>query len=606
MSELLNRIGRPNAFTWQVAVIAVVPSLVLVLAGPWARAGGSPLPWMAIALVGTAAAAVAMAPFRVTVLKAGERKSRPWLTLLAFAIAGMVRAVLIGQIAHRQGLLASPESGHRMVSGALSGVIDLSIIALMVQSVRDHSDSISRLSLEKNRLALARAGARIELERVRAEIVERVRGQLIGRLEALVSGFGETAGRLSTGAEALVRLIDATLKPLAEEISARSKGWEFEPAEVDLRTVRGGSRLFADSTRFSPINPAPTAVALALGGSASFMPLAGPIRMIAAGLVVAGGVWVLLTLCVAPMRWASRTLGTFGRTLTLTALLYATGLAVTALVLLVWIVTGLGLESRIQISLLAFSPFVVLLVGWGIAVTAAWNRRAGEIDSELDATNESLKAQLAYLEAEVGAERDRLARFVHGPVQDRLIAAWGVLERSDHGHPSDADLSAAADLIGEALELLGQGIANSSEAVDSPPTVAELVDGYAAVWEGLVAIECSVAPETEESLARDPVASGAVGEVIREAIANAARHARSERISVSVTEETAGLVLVLVEADARNGATASSSSSEGAAERRGLGSRTLDQITHSWSLETLATGSRLTATVRVSPSSMFV
>lgn len=605
MAATFERLGRPNAFTWQVAAVAFIPSVILVLAGPWARSGGSPLPWMGIALLSSAAATAAMLPLRATLLPAGERPSRPVLTLVAFALAGLIRSLLIGQIAYSVGLLPDPEIGQRALGGCLSGVVYLSIIALMVQSVRDHADSSDRLAEEQARLAAVTAGSRAELERLSAEIVERVREQMLNRLESVVLALTDAGSRHAGGAQSIAQLIDSTLKPLVDEITSRPAHPAFRGPAAGPGRIVGRLSLFSDTTMIRPISPGSTAGAIALAGSASFVPLAGPARMFAASAVVGVGLALMLRLCVVPMNWARRSLGPIGRAAILTVLLELSGLIVTALVLLLWSVLGLTLDRQVNISLMAASPLVLVLVGWGIAVTAAWNRRADEIDSEIAAAIESLKAQNSRIASEVAVERDRLARFVHGPVQAHLISAWGRLERGDGQLPDDEDLTGAAVQIGEAIRLLEERITDPRGEEESVATVGDLVAGYARVWEGLVDIGCSVEPGAQSLLLEDPVAASAVGEIIREGIANAARHARSERVTVAVTSDGLESVRVVVEAEARVDVSTAAGAGPGASPRRGLGSSTLDDLTGSWQLEMLGSGSRLTAEVAVASRSLF-
>lgn len=592
---IFDRIGRPNAFSWQVAAIAVFPSIVLVLAGPWTRAGGSPLPWIVIAVLSNGIATVAMVPFRLTVLRSAGRPSRPILTLFAFALAGVIRGVSIGQIAFQQGMLPTSEAGHRVVSGALAGVVYLSIIALMVQSVLDHADSTRRLAAERARLAAATAKSRSELERITAEIVERVRSQMIGRLSATVAGLEGERGRVADGARALSSLIDGTLKPLVDEITSRSA--LPQPLPVESEPAAGGMRgsLFSDATTVRPISPLVTATALSLAGSVSFVPLIGLPGMLLGGVLVWLGLALMFRLSMLVMRPASGALGPVARAVVLTLLLEISGLATTAIVVAAWDAVGLDLEPRIDAGLLAASPLVVVLVGWGIAITAAWDRRAHEIGSETAAAVESLRTQEANLARELAVERDRLARFVHGPVQDHLIAAWTLLERGGEGRPGDRELGEAATLIGEAIELLEERIMASAGSPAPAATVEDLVRGYATVWDGLVEISCVVEEAAQARLSADHRAAGAVGEVIREAIANAARHARSEAVRVSVACGEMGTVVVTVDAEGSAGGGRPTAAAQ--PRRRGLGSETLDQFTSSWQLEVLERGSRLTAVV---------
>lgn len=598
MSDLFDRLGRPNAFTRRVAAFALIPSLLLVLGGPWARVGGSLPLWLGIAVLGNVVATCAMVPIRLTILKRGDRPSRPITTLAAFAAAGLIRGVVVGQVGHAAGLLGTAEVQLRVVSGSLVGLFLLPIIALMVQSVSDHSELVSLLDSEKARLSAVRAESGATLARLNGEVVDRVLGQITIRLQAIASSMQAVGSGQRDGGAAVARLIDDVVKPLVSDMDSRRDAWAAPHPSAAPPPSVSKTALFADATLIKPVDPPVIVGACALAGTTTLFPLAGGVgKFIPAAAVAWSVLFICLSVLKAPMRRASRSLGAPGRAVALTVLLELAGLVTVVAVLMLWAALGRGLDTRTQLSLLAASPLILITVGWGIALTAAWNRRAVEIDSELAATVESLKAQVAQIETEADVERERLSRFVHGPVQDQLIAAWAQLEGVDGSPPDEAHAAAAADLIAGALQMLSERITSGESTGGGPPTVEQLIAEYAHVWAGVVEIKCDVSLRAQAQLTRDPLAAVAVGEVIREGIANAARHSRSRHIAVTVDCEAQGSVQVVVAADMPLGMPNPSSGSSEVEGRRGLGSRVLDQVTKSWRLELDEAQSRLFADI---------
>ena len=599
MGSALQRIGRPNAFSVPVAVLAVFPSILLVLSGPWAKFGGSLWKWAAIAVVAHGIAMLAMVPLRLTFLKAGDRPSRPTLTFAAFGLAGLVRALAIGQLAFAADLLPSAEVGQRVVGGTLAGLVYLSILALIVEAVRAHSDSISRLRLERTQLLSARSSSGEQLERVSAEIKQRVRDEIVGRLNAIAASVAGNARSGESEREAVVGLIDSKLKPLAAEIAVRPTGWQAQFSEVTTVDRRPSDSLLADAVRIRPVSPLAASVALTLVTGVS------SVRLVGAPLAFAGAAALfpvllgLLTVCRAVVTALGRRLGAGARVIVLTVTFELVGLIAVTAVIGFWRVVGDQSLGRTQDVLIATAPLLVVFICWGMAVAAAWNRRAAEIDSELEATVELLRLEVSLIGREVDAERERLARFVHGPVQDRLLAAWSLLAASDGGIPASGQIAQATELITEAVELVSEG-AEFGDTVQQQFAITALIDEFALVWGGVVEVSGVVSDPAEELLRQDASAAAAVGEVIREGVANAVRHQRSKQVHVSVGTTREGLVEVAVEADSNSDVLVAATATPAAtatAARRGLGSQNLDRLTQGWQLDLNATGSRLSATV---------
>jgi signal transduction histidine kinase len=542
---------------------------------------------------------LAMVPLRLTILRAGDRPSRPTLTFAAFGLAGLVRALAIGQLAFAADLLPSAEVGQRVVGGTLAGLVYLSILALIVEAVRAHSDSISRLRLERSQLLAARGSSGEQLQWVNAEIKQRVRDEIVGRLSAIAASVAANANSGEGQRDAVVDVIDSKLKPIAEDIALRPSGWQVQFSEVTAADRRPSDSLLADAVRIRPVSPLPASVALTLVTGVSSVRLVGAVLAFGAAAALCPLLLGLLALCREVVTSLARRIGASVMAVVLTVAFELVGLIAVAAVIGFWRLFGDQSLGRTEGVLIATAPLLVVFICWGIAVAVAWNRRAAEIDSELEATVELLKLEVSLIGREVDAERERLARFVHGPVQDRLLAAWSLLSASDGGVPAAGQLTQATELISEAVKMIDAG-SDFGEAEQQQFTITSLIDEFALVWGGVVDVFGVVSDSAEVLLRQDASAAAAVGEVIREGVANAVRHQRSKRVQVSVGTAGDGLVEVSVDADSNSDAlveVAAPPATEPATARRGLGSQNLDRLTVDWQLDLSASGSRLAATV---------
>lgn len=506
---------------------------------------------------------------------------------------------MIGLLAFAAGLLPSAELGQRVVGGTLAGLVYLSILAVLVEAVRAHSDSINRLRVERTRLLSARVSSGDQLERVSGELKERVRDEIIGRLNAIAAAVAGNASCGEREREAVVDVIDSNLKPLAAEIAVRPGGWQAQLPEVVTLDRRPTDSLLADAVRIRPVSPVPASAALTLVTGVSSVRLVGAPLALATAVGLYPLLLGLLSLCRVAVAATGRRLGVGAMVVLLTVSFELVGLLAVAAVIAFWLVAGDQSLGRTEAVLVATAPLLVVFICWGIAVAAAWNRRAAEIDSELESTVELLRLEVSMIGREVDAERERLARFVHGPVQDRLLAAWALLAAGDVNVPATSQIAQATELITEAVGMIDAGAEFGEDAPDQF-TIAALIDEFAVVWDGVVEVSGAVSDAADALLRQDASAAAAVGEVIREGVANAVRHQRSKRVQVSVGTAGAGLVQVLVEADSIShglAAGAGAPSSDAGSSRRGLGSQNLDRLTTRWQLDLTATGSRLAATV---------
>jgi signal transduction histidine kinase len=187
--------------------------------------------------------------------------------------------------------------------------------------------------------------------------------------------------------------------------------------------------------------------------------------------------------------------------------------------------------------------------------------------AELEARTEELRRSRARLVETADAERRRLERDLHDGAQSRFVAAALHLRLAQAKAPPDGELAATLD---EAIGDLMLGIDELRELARGIHPAVLTQRGLAAAVESLAA-RAPVAVEVRGSLPGRlpaPVETAAYF-AVSEALANVAKHARADHVTVDLRHQHGRLVVDVAD-DGRGGASAASGSGlRGLADRVG-------------------------------------
>jgi hypothetical protein len=198
-----------------------------------------------------------------------------------------------------------------------------------------------------------------------------------------------------------------------------------------------------------------------------------------------------------------------------------------------------------------------------------------------DQSNGEIRKLVAFLQNESQVNRRTMAQVVHGRVQASLQAASIKISQA----PKITD-----DLVAEIRADLNQAILDTQETSLENLGVRKQLDGMADQWIGICDLTVSFEGEVEQSLDRANLAKTAVVEVIREGLNNAVKHSEADEADVVIQLVEPNLVGIVM----RNAVHAQPTGTQSSI---GYGSRMLDQITESWSVEFEDGDAILSATV---------
>jgi signal transduction histidine kinase len=198
-----------------------------------------------------------------------------------------------------------------------------------------------------------------------------------------------------------------------------------------------------------------------------------------------------------------------------------------------------------------------------------------------DQSNGEIRKLVAFLQNESQVNRRTMAQVVHGRIQASLQAASIKITQA----PNITD-----ELVAEIRADLNQAILDTQDTSLEILGVRKQLADMADQWLGICDLTVSFEGEVEQRLDRANLAKTAVVEVIREGLNNAVKHSEADEADVVVRIVEPGLVGIVI----RNAVHIQPA---GAQSSNGYGSRMLDQITESWSVEFEDGDAILTATV---------
>ncbi len=542
------RIGGPNAVTvW--SWWATLPLALLASVYGGALAGLPLVPWALAALAVNVLMILPLVLVRATYLSSRPRPSHPVLAVMTFAALGALRSLLMVGVAAAMGY---SDVGTILwewpLMGAFSGVFSLSVIAVVVDSVREHRAATQRLlalqaSLrEINEIESARL---VELE---AEFVRDVEQRVLVALEQVRSSqpaSGQEAGR------SLREVSEAVVRPLSHQLAA-AEPWtapdQPAPREKWTRKVGDLARLIG------PVHPLGTVLVFELTVLPFMLARFGP-ALAALNLVVGPAILLGLGLLIRRV-WPSLRnpwLSLLGLAGVYAASFVVAGIAVSACFM------ALGAEALPFWSGVIVYP--VLALAW--ALLEAILARRVELEGQL---TESLsrEAQAAErLRSRVASMQGRIAKLLHSVVQGELVTSAVSLARTDEPDAVAAEIDRVSASIVARLHA-------DESAVDSRERILDLLS----LWSAALKVNLDVDEDLWALLDIDADLREAVVDVLAEGLTNAVRHGSGPSVQVLMRRTASGVDVSI--------------QSEGHLRPQGLsglGTQTIAASAESWSLE---------------------
>lgn len=562
-----DRIGGPDAVTWPAFWITYASNLIAHL-----TTGGAVNAPIAVRLViVTVAQIVAFLPLlllRWTILRYPLRP-RPWVAVGGFAVAAVLRGVVLTSLLVAVGAVSEPLWVYRIVASLQNTMVLLIIVALVVSATRAHTRSLTGL-LEVQR----------ELVQTEAELVkdvttrnEQVIAQVQERLRAELASLDSVEGAESV--HELQRLASDIVRPMSHELATSVPNFpvvapSMEEAHLTWRQAVLG---LIDGP---PLRPLLAATYMAWILSSTAWSVFGVTR----GLAMSAVAFVSVLVGSWCANWVlAHILERLGPRASLVATLIA-GLFVgfTSAGVIALLGTP-GADRTIFISGGGLFVSGVVLLTAAVATVLRCQRAT---EQELIASTEQLQFQLVRLRQAQWLQRQGLARALHGPVQAAVTAAALRLDAAVRsGEKGNELLESERQTLLAAVDVL--------DTADSSDYTLDLaLERISGTWEGLCEITSQVDAAAAASLAEDTIAAAVVVDLMTEAVSNAVRHGEAEHIFISITIDEKHLLTLTIRDDGH---------SQSVEVFHGLGSALLDDCTIEWTRDITASGTTLSAVV---------
>ncbi len=489
-------------------------------------------------------------------------KHRSWLAVATFAVIGLIRLAVLFAVRGVLGIDQPWSPFESLITGGVYSIVMLSLVAVVVDSVRQHALTMGELDQARETLAQATTVEAGDVEAMQRRYVEGLLEQVSEAVRTLrsVDDGQQVAQEIQSASDRIVR---AGSHSLHDGIAVD------EALTAPRRPVRLG-QVLAGVRPSAPVLGAIafeclvfTAMARDFGAQIALVIFTMSIPLLAAGNILLGA--------IAKRRWPRR-----GRLPLLFACYLVVGAAVTAMAELVLLV--IGEPQVLWIGAFSFALFMTVL-----SIAPSMRRAQVESESELATAVADLAAELMRVRSLAEEQRRQYAHLMHGGVQAEMTAAALAIARAaEAGEPSEAILARADELVA----LLEQQ-RETLDAIGSTETLADVID----TWQLALDIDVSIDAQAEGLMSSDPELARRVVDVVSEGLTNAVRHASARTVSLAIS--SVGIAGVDVEVSHPGVLVAGGN---------GQGSAVLDGACEEWSRTT--DGARVTLECRLASRAM--
>ena len=503
---------------WCVSIWSGIVGIAFVIPSAIWTAIYSPLSLWESAVGEIAAAAVSLLvlwwahAWWLSPSRAGQRH-RSLLAVATFALVGLVRLAMLYAAREALGIEHPWSPTQALITGGIYSVAMLSIVAIVVDSLRRHALTMAELEQARESLAQANTVEADDVEVLQRRYVEGLLVQVSEAVRALrsVDDGQRVAQEIQSASDRIVR---AGSHSLHDGIAVD------EALAAPRRPVRLG-QVLAGVRPSAPVLGAIafeclvfTAMARDFGIQTALLIFSMSIPLLAVANLLLGA--------IAKRRWPRR-----GRLPLLFASYLVIGAVVTATVESALLLIG---EPRpLWIGVFSFALFMTVL-----SIAPSMRRAQIESESELATAVSDLAIELVRVRSLAEEQRRQYAHLMHGGVQAEMTAAALAISRAaEAGEPTDAILARADELVA----LLEQQ-RESLDAEGTRETLADVID----TWRLALDIDVSIDSQADALMSSDADLARRVVDVVSEGLTNAVRHASARTVNLAISSiGTAGV-----------------------------------------------------------------
>ena len=535
--RVLQRYTGQHALSYQVGLIVLVPVSIGTAVSDTDRVSSAWQAWLFIGAESLIASFLVFSLLGLLFRRVPVGPLRSVFVGLCFGLVEAGRAVLVEQLALREGIGAGDLWGFRFFAGFTTGVALFGIASVLVNNAHLYRKEILVLREQEGRLRQLLMRSTAEFAIIRAELLRGVRETVDEAIRAVLRPAKSRASAQEV-VDTLINISESVIRPLSRDLHDNPR--RFPEEIVPPRRARVRIRDVINlATIHRPYQPVSTSILAVLLAAAPLLYQLGVLLGSLSILVLVAATMAFLGLgqCDARRRYSRLRIGTraFLMSLTFVALGATIGLAFS--LLNVW-PGGLAWNSMTYVVILAFFICWILIIPQGIQAA----RR--EALRETDRVNGSLRWELARANALVWQEQQELSTALHRDIQGALLASAFRLKQVIE---SGGDTGAAMD---EIQTILGDSV-NLVPSDNGPDTLHLLFEDLTTRWEGVLHIEVTYSGETRAVVESDRVAMRAIRDIAGEFATNSMKHGRAHNMVASLGVEKAHEVVLTLANDGR-------------------------------------------------------
>lgn len=493
--RLASQIGGPNALTIWTWLITLPLTVMVSSVYSEPPTLGEVVTWSAALVLIQGVLGLVMLLARVTVLPKGARRPRPVTALAVFAGLGFARAELLTFAQERLGLGSFDET-ERLVFNIIAALVVYSVIAVVVDEFKSDAAIVRRLASAQSTLKALREQETTSLQEMDARILSDV-GLAV---ERELASEGVDGARIREISESVVRGVSHELvQPSSPEGSSATRA---QPWWQTLAAIVQRMRVPPPLAVVIPIHAAAIG-ALTVRYGASFALW----NAILGSMTTIVGLWLMRRYIPLPRAAVPR----------LTVLVAGISLVGTVAVPVnAWVMTELFEPYAIPLL-----PTVVAIVGIALLVSMGIAVAEGRADRRAEMTQAVANEvqETTRIQGLIDERRRAAARFLHGSVQNELVAA------SLRGDSPEQVRSTLESLF-------------SSYVSGEPDGQArEALEGLLGSWSAVLEVTSLVDEDVWSVIAADPTRGKLLVDVVSEGLTNAVRHSSDRVVDVRVRAE---------------------------------------------------------------------
>lgn len=561
----LRAFGRKEIWSWPLFWFALPFYFTLSFFFDVFLAQSWRIEWLFIAIISFATIAVLAIALKFLIIERFFKTRNAWLiNLIAVAILGAIKNVLVGELSILFGLVDSADWWFRIYGGAGLAVGILFGFVYILGARVDHNATIAQLEIIRTRLISHRSKAQSLLIAEREALLKQTQEVLLPRLDKIQQALLNNSQRVAT-IEALRDLVQTQVRPLSESLSKAATTLTF--AEAPAKPRRPQSGMLQNSFQLKPLIRPGSMFLLFLTGNWFLTFVILGLEAAVWSLVYSLASWVIIVVLKAliPPSFKVRRGPGIG-------LLVLIGFAAAHPVYWPLKEFSNNLEQDLLLLLVVLNIIACVV---GFAYSRGYELDRLEAVTQMQRDNDALAREVALFEQQMWIARRNWSFVVHGTVQAALTAAI-------------TRLSSGEELEQYQIDMVMQDLNRAKEALSKTPEIdvdlTQALQNLVSTWSGICQVKFSLTERATRALARDTDARMCVNEICKEAVSNAVRHGEATEVSVSIDRTNDELLAIKI---SNNGRQLSSKLN------RGVGSSMLDELTLSWSL----VNNRVTATV---------